>query len=364
MAIEIDTTQFNIPPGKTLKEQIRYLGMSQKELSERMGITEKAVSHIITGKVAVSLDTALKLETILGIDADFWLNLEANYQINKAKNTETIIDNTELELAKLYTCYKFLVRRNLVQSSRNYVVRVRELRSFFGVSNLAYISKLDYGAAFRKSDYKELDRNALSILLRIGEIEANEMLVGNYDAILLKQSLKEIKKLTRLDLSVALKELKNLFDRAGLKIVYTPFIPNTMVNGVVKWMGSTPVIQMTDFRKSADIFWFTLFHELGHVLLHANKKTRYVDSYDIKVDSQEEQEADNFAQNELIPKEQYALFLKEGNFFEAAINRFAKKIGISPDIVAGRLAYDRQVDSFGFEFAHKYRRALDFEVVL
>lgn len=74
-----------IPPGDTIKENMDYLGMSQKELAARLGITEKHLSNIINGNSPITYDTALKLESVIGPSADFWMNLETRYQLNKAR---------------------------------------------------------------------------------------------------------------------------------------------------------------------------------------------------------------------------------------------------------------------------------------
>lgn len=68
------------PPGATTKEQLRDRGMSQKEFATRMDLSEKHVSQLINGKVQLTLDIAVRLETVLGVPAKFWNNLEAIYR--------------------------------------------------------------------------------------------------------------------------------------------------------------------------------------------------------------------------------------------------------------------------------------------
>jgi addiction module HigA family antidote len=71
---------YAVLPGDTLKETINALGMSQAVLAERTGTTEKTISEIIQGKTAITPETALHLEKILDIPANFWNNLERNYR--------------------------------------------------------------------------------------------------------------------------------------------------------------------------------------------------------------------------------------------------------------------------------------------
>jgi len=60
------------PPGETLAEVLEQLGMTQADLAERTGRPKKTISEIVTGKAAIAPETALQLERVLGISANFW----------------------------------------------------------------------------------------------------------------------------------------------------------------------------------------------------------------------------------------------------------------------------------------------------
>ncbi|MEW6669415.1 MAG: HigA family addiction module antitoxin [Thermodesulfobacteriota bacterium] len=71
---------YAVPPGETLKETMEAIGMTQAELSQRTGYPRKTIKDIIHGKTAITPDTAIRLERVLGVPASFWNNLEKNYQ--------------------------------------------------------------------------------------------------------------------------------------------------------------------------------------------------------------------------------------------------------------------------------------------
>ena len=89
-----------VHPGESLKDYIDEMGLSQKELALRLGVSQKHISQIISGKARISSDLALRLSAVSGIEAQFWANLQVNYDIRCAEYDE-IFTVTEEELAKV-----------------------------------------------------------------------------------------------------------------------------------------------------------------------------------------------------------------------------------------------------------------------
>src|SRR4030066_743491 len=88
---------YAVPPGETLRETLEFLGMTQAQLADRTGRPKKTINEIIKGKAAITPETALQLERVLGVPASFWNNLERNYQetlerINEQKSLQRQID--------------------------------------------------------------------------------------------------------------------------------------------------------------------------------------------------------------------------------------------------------------------------------
>ena len=88
------------PPGATIKEQLLYRGLSQKEFSLRMGMSEKHISRLINGEVQLTPDVAVRLEMVLGIPAKFWNKLESTYREKLVKATAENEMDSDIELAK------------------------------------------------------------------------------------------------------------------------------------------------------------------------------------------------------------------------------------------------------------------------
>jgi Zn-dependent peptidase ImmA (M78 family) len=95
---------------------------------------------------------------------------------------------------------------------------------------------------------------------------------------------------------------------------------------------------MSDRYLKTDIFWFSFFHEIAHVLFHLHKK----DDVFINLESEEEQverEANEWASDFLLPKEKFHALLVQSLITEDLIVDFARENGISASIVAGRLGH-------------------------
>ena len=159
-----------IPPGKTIRENMKYLGMNQKELALRLGITTKHLSNVINGNDPITYETALKLETVLGPKAQFWMNLETNYQLTKARLKREADLEADIEILKSVP-YKSMSDFGWVPATDNCHERINNLRGFFGVASLKAVPKT-VNAMFRKhKQIKEISDLGVMAWLRKAEID-------------------------------------------------------------------------------------------------------------------------------------------------------------------------------------------------
>jgi len=71
-----------------LEEFLKPLGDSQSELARRLNVSFPRLNEIVRGKRSVTPDTALRLARVLGVSADFWLGLQADWDLWHAMRTE------------------------------------------------------------------------------------------------------------------------------------------------------------------------------------------------------------------------------------------------------------------------------------
>lgn len=324
-----------IPPGETIKEILDDRGMTQEELAIRLGMSTKHVSQVITGKKSITYQSALKLESVFNVPASFWNNLERMYREKIVKfEHENEIDE-EIQILKEIP-FRQLVDYGYVDPVATEKEKVLAARGFLGVSNLKNIELLMEQLDFRKSDKVSYSIYSLASWVRMCEIETSSMEVGKFNKEKLKKSLPEIKKLVGTDPNIFIPNITAIFSDCGIAFKILRSLNEAPVQGMVKHLKERVILGMTIRGKSADIFWFSLFHEIGHILLHS-KKDVFIDFDSGNPGSQKENEADEFAAQTLIPEVEYEEFRSKGYYDVDTVKSFSEKVGIHPCIVVGRL---------------------------
>jgi len=175
---------------------------------------------------------------------------------------------------------------------------------------------------------------AVATWLRLGELQAQKVQTKAYDKARFRRALDEIRKLTVEPCDVFQPRMIDLAASAGVAVAFVREIKKCPVSGVARWlMPEKALIQLSLRYKTDDQFWFSFFHEAGHIL-NDPKKEVYIDDGD-SGDKDREGQANRFAGEFLIPPDRCAQLQALATREE--IKHFAKSIGIAPGIVLGRL---------------------------
>lgn len=347
-----------IHPGRLLARELDYLNMTQIDLANKAGVSGKLISDVINGKALISAELASSLEDIIGGSSDFWLTLCANYQA-------TIENNKKIEAAEacseefkeiIKKPYKELLKRGMVNKVELLYEKIIELQKYFGVTSLNDVKKYQ-AVAFRQTNNNKIDHYSLAAWLKYGEYLARkEDGIADYSPEKLKSSLSNIKKEIINTNNNSFHNVKNLLSRCGVILISTEYFPCTYTNGASRWIGDNPVIQLSDKGKKDDIVWFTLFHEIGHILKHG-KKEEFI-SFEIESDESKEIEADNFASEQLLPEKIYNEFINchtDKPISHSDIELFCEERRISKSILVGRLQKKGVVD---YRYFNDYKRTV------
>jgi len=326
-----------IPPGETLRETLDAIDLPQAELARRMGRPQKTINEIVQGKAQITPETAIQLESVLGIPAAFWNNLEKQYRETLAAIEAERALEAQASLAEEFP-YAEMATRSWVAETRVRTERVKELLKFFGVANLDLVA-LNDETAYRVANRGRVSPGALAAWLRRGDIEASLIKTAPFDERALRSSLPGMRSLTLKPPEEFEDALVRLCASAGVALVFVPHLPRTFANGAARWVSPTrALIQLSLRYPYEDVFWFSFFHELGHILLHG-KRSRFVDFNHIVADPREG-EANTFSAETLIPRDSYSDFVERERLGQTSICKFATSIGVSPGIVVGRLQHD------------------------
>lgn len=337
--------EFIIHPGKTLKEILDERCMSQKELALRTGVTESHVSSVINGRKGISVKFAKKLEYALGVDTSFWINLQANYDKELADFEDiNMISDNEIEiLDKLKDITKYLKQKGLLDPGAYGPPLVVELREFLNVSNLEQIPKLSQAVVYRVETAARVDPYVLLTWLRMCDlITEEEKVEQKLDTEKLKEKIPLMRELVfKEDITEIESQLKEYLAECGIKFSIVRHFRGAPVQGVIqKNDDGTLSLVMTVRRKFADIFWFTFFHEIGHIV-NGDVEDKLIDYESGRGEA--ENRADEFAANVLIDAKEYRSFVERGDYSLPCIEQFCVEHNMPPCILIGKLQKDRHI---------------------
>ncbi len=325
---------YAIPPGETLREVTESLGMTQQELAIRTGLTVQSLNRIFNGGQPISYETADALELATGTPARFWNNLEARYRerLTALEKSASLAE----DLAWLKTIPTLeLIRRGAVQKGSDSSELLRNTLSFYGVSSVdAWRTLWERPAlAARRSACFETLPGPAAAWIRLGELQAKGVECSPYNKERLIKALPELRRLTKeKDVQKMADAMQKLCAECGVALALVQEMKKVPWNGATRWLTPEKVMVLLNLRgKGEDRFWFSFFHEIGHVL-HDSKKDLLINDGS-KTDPREVR-ADTFASERLIPSKYDAQIATIGT--QAELTALAKKLDIAPGIVAGR----------------------------
>jgi HTH-type transcriptional regulator/antitoxin HigA len=330
------------PPGETLRELLDERGISQAELANRMGRPQKTVSEIINGKAAVTTDTALGLELVLGVPASFWLTRESNYRESLARAEMEERLTAARKWAEQFPV-RHMERLGWIPRVADWRQRVKILLEYFGVASAPQWDTIcrSYSVAFRRPKKFKSNPYALSAWLREGVRVAYATPTLPFDKSRFLHALLIARQLTREPPEVFVVRLPETCAKAGVVVAFVPELPGSRASGATRWLTATrALIQLSLRYKTDDHLWFSFFHEAAHVLLHS-KKSIFIESGDFESkEEQQETEANNWAADFLVPRTSLEELVSLNEYTRASLVHFADKLGIAPGVLVGRLQHE------------------------
>lgn len=326
-------------PGVYVKDALDALNMSSKEFSIRTGISERTLSDLINGKGDITFDIATKLGNFFGNSANGWTNLQNAYDeyLIEGKRREEIEE--DYSLLKPYR--KYLLDNSFIEEEDDQETVVAKTRTMLSVNRLTSLNTRELLVSFKEQNTEMNSDNyfAQNFWLAYALTRARTIEAEQYNRKDVIDTINSLKDLLYKEPSEFYPIIVERLRKCGISYVLVPYLNKSCIYGVTKWFSNDSVmLAMSNRTGRADMFWFTLFHELSHVLKEHKRYCLF------QTDYQDDEEADGLASRILIPKDKWNEFIKETKYLSNfKIKSFAESIGVPTFIVVGRLAREKKI---------------------
>ena len=329
-----------VPPGQVINRELEARDWTQQDLAEIMGRPSQVISEIVRGKKQITPETAIQLAGAFGTSSELWINLESNYQLQKARQERNDRDIARRSQLFSMAPVSEMIKRTWISRSDSIDDLEDELCRFLGISSPS--DGLGLVANFRCVKSREPDVNAQIAWVKRVQHLVSLQKVKTYDRDSLVKAIPGI-----LSLSVDpedLAELPFVLLDLGVYFIVVPHLNKTYLDGAALHVAEHPVVALTLRYDRVDAFWFTLMHELAHIV--AGHKGIYLDDFECGEQDDKEDEANALARQWLVDGQALQRFVTETKpyFSKAAIERFAAVQNRHPGIILGRLQHEKHVE--------------------
>ncbi len=333
-------------PGYFIREQMLIRGWVQEELSDVLGISPKHLSSILQDKQALSIENAKKLASAFNTSPQYWLNLDNDYRLwlEQGRKEQTAV----VEAKAIIYCrmpVRDMMKKGWLPPTRDLKELTNSVKAFWGISGLDF-NFLDESVLplCKKSEaYNQFNASYAATWFQMAKKFSAHYEVSAYNKQALETLYKNISAFTtRVNgIELFIKELND----CGVKFFVLPHLEKTYLDGAAFLLDGTPVIVYTARYKRIDNFWFTVAHEIAHVLKHLSEKTPFVlDNLREKTTDKQEEEANKLAAKHLKHTEILEYLEPHFNYLTVGkIEECSAAVNIHPAIIIGALAFNEKI---------------------
>lgn len=338
-------------PGEYIREELEAREWSQRDLAYILGWSEQLVNMFLSGKRKITPEVAKELGTAFGVPAELFANLQRAYDLAQAREPDPGIEKR----ATIQSVYPLreMIKRRWFEDTDPGMLRAQMAR-FFEVSSLEDVPHIEH-AAKKTGDYREeTNPKQLAWLFRVRQI-AKTLAPSPYSEESLREFLSTLRYLM-VDPN-DIRQVPGMLMDCGVRFVIVEYLPGAKIDGVCFWLtDQSPVIGMSLVRDRIDNFWFTLHHEIEHVLRRHGIFKPMIDE-DLSGNQndslpEEEKIANSAAAERCVPVKEMDDFIlrKQPYISEKDVIGFAKVHQIHPGIVIGQIHARMK----NYEFLHRY----------
>ncbi len=341
-----------VSPGQVISKELDARGWTQRDLAVILGRPYQAVNEIIKGTKQITPGTARELAKAFGTSLEFWMNLEANYRLFLAAQ-----EDKEKEIERRSQIYSIapvaeMVKRGWIPGSTDADELEKQVCSFLEIR-----SPLETPSAYallRISESRGPQESAKVAWIKRVEQLAKNQPVGSYKMENLRENIPRILTFARKAEDVAM--IPPTFHDLGVHFLVVPHLRHTYLDGAALFVNDHPVIAVTLRYDRIDWFWFTVLHELAHILLGHSAQVDSLFGKEVEGEvganggndrrQNDESEANELARNWLLDPRSLDLFIDRVQpfFSKTEIEAFAAKQHRHPGIIVGQLQHEGVIE--------------------
>lgn len=340
-------------PGLVLIDELKSRNITQREFALDIDIQPTMLNEIVKGKRAITVDIALALEKALDIPAEFWSNMQTQYELDEARIKEKLILKTQqIEIWKLIKQFVpvsiFAKMGVLTNSLSNNILKIWEIYDVTSIDQLVErVSVHKNLAYYKKSDKLENDQINIFAWSMLARWQAKSEKPVQFDPNNKDAVIAELKEVFYHNNDVV-SCTKQVLNKYGIKFRVIEKFKQSPIDGYSFWSNDNPAVVVTMRKKQLDNFAFTIMHELGHVFehLHPNQSEDFLDiEYPDSDNNEKEQEAHRFACQCFIDDLVWQEFYRKNPHFdytstEKNMIQLSERLKVHPGIVFGRYCFE------------------------
>jgi HTH-type transcriptional regulator / antitoxin HigA len=304
----------------------------------------QAINEIVRGNKEITPETALELAEALGTSPELWANLEANYRLSLARQSRE-----EKDIARWSRLYDLvpvaeLTKRGWIKADTSLDQLERQICAFLGIASPDETPTV--AVSFRRGQGHGPEWSAQVAWVKRVEQLARKQSVTVFDRAQLKKALPELLAFAACADDTAL--VPAWLAKYGVRFVVVEQLPHTYIDGAAFCLDIGPVVALTLRYDRIDAFWFTLLHELAHVLAprHIGHLDQLYGDGITESEDMQEQAANRLARQWLVDQEVYVQFARSLTppfVSRRDIERFALSQNRHSGIILGQLQHDELV---------------------
>jgi HTH-type transcriptional regulator/antitoxin HigA len=334
-------------PGYFIREEMELREWTQEDLADVMGITPKHLNAILREKQPLTLEIARLLGEVFNTSVQYWINIDTAYRLWKEQDKSEREKAADLK-GMIYERMPIndMIKKGWLLPYEGLDELKEQVMKFWGMKSLDF-SPHDANllpCLTRKSEaYNQYNASYALTWYRKACLVAETWRVKPYDQNKLKSLYERLHSYTIADGDI--NEFLYELNEAGVIFFVLSHLSKTYLDGAAFFSGSNPVIVYTGRYKRIDNFWFTIAHEIAHIIKHIDDKTPFIlDNFSNKERSRIEDEANSLAAK-MLKHNDIAGFLEPylAYLTTSRVEECAEKYEIHPAIIIGKLAHDGKV---------------------